>query len=164
MTTTAAEYSKQDITAALRRFTNSRPGLEFGNYGDVSAYRSELRSITKDRQQALTLIAAVESAGITAEELLAAFSAYAGRLSVVPSAKYGAELEYCTGQYYPTEYRRAVCAVCSQALWNYYREKCMPEPVNVADGKRYDGLSAGDFLRRCARRNLGASLAKRWFN
>lgn len=34
---------------------------------------------------------------------------------------------YCTGQYFPTEYRRAVCAVLASALWDYVREHCMPK-------------------------------------
>jgi hypothetical protein len=47
------------IIGALDRWIRQRPGLEFGNYGDVSAYRSEMRSITKDLHDARTLLAAV---------------------------------------------------------------------------------------------------------
>lgn len=37
-----------------------------------------------------------------------------------------ATVDYCTGQYFPTEYRRAVCAVLASALWDYTRENAMP--------------------------------------
>ena len=50
---------RQNILQALTAFVNSRPGLEFGNYGDVSTYRSEMRSITKDRAQALEMLSNV---------------------------------------------------------------------------------------------------------
>jgi hypothetical protein len=38
--------TKAAILESLRRFARQRPGLEFGNYGDATAYRAELRSIT----------------------------------------------------------------------------------------------------------------------
>lgn len=163
-TTEPMGLSKEDITAALRRFTNSRPGLDFGNYGDVSAYRSEACGIARDRREALTLIRAVELSSMTADELREGFRAFSGRLQL-PS-RHGLKLDYTTGQYYPTEYRKAVAAVCAAAMWSYWRAHCMPKPVTVKDGERdlYDGLSAGDFLRRCARNAFGANMAKRWFN
>ncbi len=161
MTTEKAELTKQDITAALRRFTNSRPGLDFGNYGEVKSYRAECRSVARDRSDALTLIRAVELSSMPVEMLREAFRAFSGRLELRPDGS----LEYTTGQYYPTEYRRAVCAVCAAAMWAYWRASCMPKPVKGKDGwEKYDGLSAGDFLRRCARRAFQRGVATRWFN
>jgi len=91
---------KQQIITALYAWVAQRPGLEFGNYGDVKGYRAELRSITRDLQDARTLLRAVELSGITGEELAQAFGrAYSGRLSWD-----GKRLDYCTGQYWPTEY------------------------------------------------------------
>jgi hypothetical protein len=58
-------------------------------------------------------------------------------------------VDYCTGQYFPTEYRRAVCSVLSSALWDYFRT---------------NGADTGDDIRRTARRELGRSIASRWFN
>jgi hypothetical protein len=138
------EPRKQAIIAALRTFISQRPGLEFGNYGDVRAYRSELRGITKDLHDARELMRAVElSDSITADDLLkAAQRAYMGRLSLyldtrrkalVPGdtwdSSHGIGCHYVTGQYWPTEYRKAVCSVLASALWEYTREKCMP-PVS----------------------------------
>lgn len=184
---------KQTICAMLRVWVNQRPGLEFGNYGDIKAYRSELRSITKDRADALQLLRAVELRdSITAEMMVAAFPrAFSGRLRFEKREKDGKWiLDYCTGQYWPTEYRRAACAVLASVLWDYVRTGCMPAPQYVVgDGakfdsekeareyvsnpsfsavlsieERYDGLRAGDWIRRYFRREFGRGIASRWFS
>jgi hypothetical protein len=180
------EPRKQAICDALSRFIRQRPGLEFGNYGDVKAYRSELRSITKDRHHAETLLRAVMAHdSITADDLIrAAQSAYSGRLTIVPPLENYAHgpctgssspywrIEYVTGQYFPTEYRRAVCAVLASALWYWTREHAMPEPTNTdGDGNRLypdhvnrSVVSAGDWLRAHFRREFGKGIASRWFS
>lgn len=141
---------RENILQALGFFVKSRPGLEFGNYGDVSAYRSELRSITKDRNHAEELLASVAwRESITAENLIdAARHAFSGRLSITLTPTGGAVIEYCAGQYYPTEYRRAVCAVLSSVLWDYWRA---------------NGAKTGDDIRKAARRELSRGVATRWF-
>lgn len=147
------ETRKQSLIDALQRFVAQRPGLEFANYGDVSAYRSEMRSITKDRHHAEELLRAVSwRDSITADDILhAAKYAFSGRLSITEHDTYPETdprrfvLDYCTGQYWPTEYRRAVCSVLSSALWDYWRD-------------------AGDSPIGAARRELPRSIAHRWFN
>ena len=142
---------RENILHALTTFVNSRPGLEFGNYGDVSAYRSEMRSIRKDRAQALEMLSAVSwRESITAEMIIdAAKHAFSGRLSIVPTGQNDAvRIEYCAGQYYPTEYRRAVCAVLSSVLWDYWRT---------------NGTPTADAIRKTAARELSRSIATRWF-
>lgn len=179
--------TKQQILEALRKWINQRPGLEYGNYGDWKTYRSELRSITRDRADALQLLRAVSGRdSITAENLIASFSAFSGRLTITegpaislridgtntiyPSA---VKLVYCTGQYWPTEYRKAACAVLAAALWGAARAD-MPAP----DGRKIkhthgtftnefdsvEGLTPGDWLRRYFRREYGRGIASRWFN
>jgi hypothetical protein len=142
---------KAKMLAALRAWIEQRPGLEFGNYGELKAYRAELRGITRDLHDARALLAEVYLSGMPADVLRDAFRAYSGRLSWD-----GNRLEYVTGQYWPTEYRRAVCAVAAAALWDWYRD-------SYAAAAR-DGESAGDAIRRCFRQEFGAGLAKRWFN
>ena len=145
---------KQTIIDSLTRFARQRPGLEFGNYGDVASYRSELRGITRDLAHARVLLRAVELAGgLDVETLKGGFRAYSGRLTLNADGT----LDYCKGQYWPTEYRRAVCAVCASALWDYYREGW----TNVAEmyGKR-----PGDFMREQFRRMFGRAIANRWFD
>lgn len=141
---------RQNILSALSYFVKSRPGLEFANYGDVSAYRAELRGITKDRHHAEELLAAVGwRESIDADALMrAANSAFSGRLKITPTETGGARIEYCAGQYYPTEYRRAVCAVLSSALWDYWRA---------------NGCETGDAIRKAAKRELSRGVASRYF-
>lgn len=169
-TETAAHVSatKEQICSLLRAFINQRPGLDIANYGDVSSYRSELRGITRDRKEALELLRAIELRdSITAEDMREGFRAFMGRLSLVSKDGKPA-LEYCTGQYFPTEYRAAVCAVCASVLWAYMRD-CMPTPDGHEISRTgaidtYDGLSAGEWLRRHFRREFGRGIQSRWFN
>ena len=152
--------TKQTIIDSLRRFARQRPGLEYGNYGDPVAYRAELRSITKDLSEAQRMLRAIELRdSITAEDLLqAARGAFSGRLSIDPAT--GA-IDYCTGQYWPTEYRRAVCAVCASALWSYWRDS-----ASATEGTptHQPGIvNMGDYLRRTASREFGRGIASRWF-
>jgi hypothetical protein len=163
--------TRDKIIEALDAFVRQRPGLEFSNYGDVSAYRSEMRSITKDLHHYRTLRRQVELSGITAEQLLTAFRAYSGRLSITETDDGKVRLDYCTGQYFPTEYRRAACAVMASALWDYKRSECMPKPELIrAEGNGPlcevypGGISGGDWLRQSFKRDFGRAIANRWFN
>jgi len=144
--------TKQKMIDALRAFINQRSGIEFANYGNVTAFRAEQRSITKDLHHARELLRSVELAGgLDGNTLAGAFRAYSGRLSWD-----GARLTYTTGQYFPTEYRRAVCAVCAAALWDYYRD----DYATAAKA----GESAGDSIRRNFRRVYGRAMQMRWFD
>ena len=141
-------HTKSDIIDALSTFVHQRPGLEFGNYGDVSSYRSEMRSITKDLHHARELLQAVAwRDSITADEIIAATQG--GRLTIEPTAR-GIRIDYTTGQYFPTEYRRAVASLLSSLLWSYWRDN-MAEPT-------------GHKIRATARRELSLAVARRWFN
>ena len=144
---------KQTLIACLRKFIAQRPGLEFGNYGDGSAYRSEMRSITKDRHHAETMLASVAwRDSITADTILEASKhAFSGRLTITEPTPGRFVLDYCTGQYWPTEYRCAVCSVLSSALWDYWRECGGP-------------ASTGDTIRKTAAAELSRSIAQRWFH
>jgi hypothetical protein len=135
--------------SALTGFASQRPGLEYCNYGDPVAYRAESRAITRDLHHVYTLLRRVQLApSITSAHLKEAFRAFSGRLSWD-----GQRLDYTTGQYWPTEYRRAVCAVLASALWAYWRDNA-PEGLD----------RPGDYLRAKARREFGRTIAGRWFN
>jgi len=98
----------------------------------------------KDGRDARKLLNWVRDSSVTAKQLIESFPrAFSGRLEL----KNG-ELNYCTGQYFPTEYRKAVCAVLAYALWNCYRTE----------------ESTGDSLRATFRRIFGRGIQKRWFN
>ena len=150
---------KSQILTALEGFIRQRPGLEFGNYGDRKAYFSEMRRITRQRHDAERLLRAVALSSMPAEVLVGGFRAFSGRLTLTDcerNGKHALRLEYCTGQYFPTEYRAAVCAVCAAALWDWYRD----DYVKAAK----PGESPGDAIRRQFRREFGARFASRWFD
>jgi len=144
--------ARNDILHALAAFAATRPGLDPRDYArdwrdteGRKAYAAEVRSITKDLHHARALLTAVRLSSITEAQLVEAFRAFGGRLSWD-----GQRLDYCVNSYYPTEYRRAVCAVLASALWDYYRTDC--------------GCDTGDKIRAAARRALPRAIALRWFN
>lgn len=156
------EERKQALLRVLEKWIRQRPGLEFGNYGNLSTYRAELRSIARDKSDAIELLSAVATkGGITAGDIItAAQSAYSGRLTINEKSAGVFSIDYCTGQYWPTEYRRAVCAVLANALWNYARE----QPIEyLAQGAAFTG-SRGDALRMYFRRWFGRAIQSRWFD
>ena len=157
---------KHVIIDALNAWVSQRPGLDYCNYGDVSSYRAELRSIGKDLQHARAMINYVAwHDSITAEMILDA--AKSGRLSIIVKGDTVA-IDYCTGQYWCTEYRPAVCQLLSSVIW-YWLSANIPKPVHMhnsetgEDVQRIDGLRIGDYIRKTARRELGTSIARRWF-
>ena len=146
---------KQNLLNCIKNFIGQRAGLEFGNYGEISSYRQEQRRITKDRHHAEALINAVAwRDSITADNIIEASKrAYSGRLSIIETGDGAFRIEYCTGQYFPTEYRAAACAVLAQALWYAWRSEC-PK----------DHAKPGEYIRHQARCCFGRSIQKRWLD
>ena len=152
MTTTIEQTSEKDqILDALGVWIRQRPGLDFGNYGDWKNYRAEVRSIQRDLDEARQLLRSVQLSSVSAEVLKGAFRAFSGRLTWN-----GTRLEYCAGQYWPTEYRKAACAVLAAALWDHYRDDYAASAT--------EGESAGNAIRRQFKRSFGKRIANRWFN
>jgi hypothetical protein len=91
-------------------------------------------------------------------------------LTIVERDNGAVAIDYCTGQYWPTEYRKATCAVLSQAIWAWTSAHAMPAPTlhhNSETGEtvqRFKGLRVGDYLRASFRREFGRGMASRWFN
>ena len=147
---------KQQIIDALYTFANKRPGLEPRDYirswddsEGRATYRAESRNITKDLNHARALLRRVELSGITAQEIIeASKEAFSGRLTISATDDGIVKVSYCVGQYFPTEYRKAVASVCAQALWNYWRE----------DSK------TADSIRQLARREFPRAIARAYFN
>ena len=137
---------KKALIAALRAFIAQRPGLDPCNYGDASGYRSESRSITQDRRHAETILANIEwRDSLTADNIIdASKHAFSGRLTIKEPEPGKFRLNYCTGQYFPTEYRKAAAAVLASALWDYWRT---------------DGNSPSDR----GRETFGRTIANRYF-
>jgi hypothetical protein len=162
---------KKALCAALVAFIAQRSGIEYANYGERASFMADYRQILKAGRQARELLRFVEMRdSITAEMLLEASDrAFSGRLQFKVRDDGKVAVDYTTGQYFATEYRNAACAVLAATIWDWLASD-MPKGVlmhNSETGEtleRYDGLRAGDWIRRAARRALGRSLANAWFN
>lgn len=124
------------IVSALGAWIRQRPGLEPGNY-DRAGYISESRRITRQKHDAERLLdEAIRTGPHTDEAWRDAFRAFSGRLAwdsdkaIGPKDTACGRLSYCTGQYWPTEYRAAAAAVLASLLWAHMRE-AMPEPSEI---------------------------------
>lgn len=142
--------NKMQVITALRAFIAQRSGIDGRNYGGSrEAFMGDYRPILRAGRDARILLAAVSGRdGITVENILAATRVYSGRLQIKERDGGAAAVEYTTGQYFPTEYRNAACAVLSSALWDYAR----------AQGYDRNGI------RKWARDEFGRGIANRWFN
>lgn len=146
---------KNEIINALYTFANKRPGLDPRDYirshddsEGRSTYYAEARNITRDLRHSRALLRRVELSGITAAEIITASrEAFSGRLTITATNDGVIKIDYCIGQYFPTEYRKAVASVCARALWNYWREDSKP-----ADG-----------IRQLARREFPRAIARAYF-
>jgi len=144
------------IVGALTAFAEQRPGLEPGNsishWSDGAgrkAYRSESRAITRDLHDARVMLGQVAWKTYTAAQWEYALStAFSGRLSWD-----GSNLEYCTGQYWPTEYRKAVCAVLSLLLW---RDRISDDAAVPYEKRDREAVAYWQ-------RVVGRGVASRWF-
>ena len=147
--------TKAAILSALRSFVSQRSGLDCRNYGDRDSIMRDYRPILRDGKTARLLLRQIERRdSITAENLSEACKrAFSGRVSLVTKDNGDVSVDYCTGQYFPTEYRAAVCAVCASVFWGYFRE-CVPASE----------VNAGESIRRQAGREFGRAIAARWFN
>lgn len=152
------QTNRDEMLASLRAFVRQRPGFDWHNYGSAASYRADVRRAGRDLRDAEELLRAVtwRTSCTLAENK-------GGRLSWN-----GKGWEYVAGQYFPTEYRAAACAFLASALWRCYSVG-LPERKTVKgpDGQTeetYAGMSAGDWIRRQARIDLGPRLARRWFS
>jgi len=135
---------RTEILEALARFVGQRSGIDGGNYGGSrEAFLGDYRRILRDGREARALLRVVELSTCLPDSILADVLK-TGRLTWD-----GKRLDYCAGQYWPTEYRAAVCRALASALWNYW-----------GDGGRY----TAEQIRAAARSNLGRGIARRWFN
>ena len=142
---------RETILNALEDFARQRPGLDPHNY-DRAGYRADSRAITQQFHDAMELLNAVRRRSIDETQLREAFNAFSGRLQLVEKAGVLQGLDYCTGQYFPTEYRAAVCAVLRSALWGYWRSDV---PSDVEDKRTV--------ILRQAKLAVSRGVFNRWF-
>ena len=143
----------EQVLIALDAWVRQRPGLEFGNYGERVAYRAESRRITRQLHDYQALRDALDWRTISAEQWADAFRAYSGRLTASERADGAVGLDYCTGKYWPTEYRAAACAVLASVLWALKWEE-----------SNWIVKSLGIWMRSEFRQQFGRHVYGRWLS
>ena len=150
---------RERILSALMKFARQRPGIDPRNYitpgywnrEDAANYRREAREVTADLADLREIMRSIRwRDGISADDLIKATRAYSGRLQIVEDGD-RVTVEYCTGQYFPTEYRKAACAVLAAALWDYSCQRAGIENI-------------GEELRRGFTREFSRRVARRYFS
>lgn len=110
--------------AALVAFAAQNSGLDPRNYDDgisgFHAARNESRSISADMRRFSLALAEAAVEGVTDADVIAeAPHAFGGRLEMktplTASDERGVRIDYTTGQYFPTEYRKAAATVLEYA-------------------------------------------------
>jgi hypothetical protein len=144
---------RKHIIESLRKFIAGRSGIDFRNYSDRESAMADYRKILRHGKDARAMLRVVELSSMTAEELLAGFRAYSGRMTYTE----GKGCDYTAGQYYATEYRAAACAVLAQAIGQAVMDDFNANKTSTTLG------TARDHLLRYAKRNLGRAIAGRWF-
>lgn len=157
--TTAASYPPADtlrdnIIEALYSWIRQRPGLDPRNYirdwddnAGRAAYRSDARSITTQLHHARAMLRYIELRPSITGAMLQAALDQSSRLTYTPERG----LDYTAGQCWTMEYRAAACRVMASAIWDWLREQ------------QGDAV-LGFMIREAARRELGATIARRWFS
>jgi len=157
----------EQVFDALNTWIRQRPGLDFADYGGgrdgLRAYRSEIRDIGKDRKRALKALAEARRSSTQDYGLLmeAFKAAYSGRLEWKPEylntvdALAGkkpdpAHLSYTTGQYWPTEYRKAAASVLEMYVRALARRWSEEHPVTASSAFAFRNL--GDVKRENEKR------------
>ena len=141
------------IIASLRQHIAGRSGMDWRNYGDRASAMEDYRKILQHGKDARNMLRVIELSSMTAQELLAGFRAYSGRLTYDPAKG----CDYTAGQYYATEYRAAACAVLANAIGQAVMDDFNACKTTITLG------TARDHLLRYAKRNLGRAITERWF-
>jgi hypothetical protein len=158
-TTATAAQLTPEVFEIFRRFINQRPGLEPRNYlsdwrdkEGRRAFNSENRSIQQDGRRAraaLSLALAYPFTPENAQALIDATGAFSGRLQIIFELGKGFSLDYTTGQYWPTEYRKAAAVVLER-----YVEAIRPKtisgriPASISELKDLASAAGSHFFDR----------------
>jgi hypothetical protein len=113
----------------LAAYAAKNPGLDFrdycSDYRDINgraAYFSEARSITNDLRRVREAILSAYYVGVTDDDLIECSKGERLTIERMPG---GFDLDYCVGQYWPTEYRGAVVRLLHRATHKAARRNLM---------------------------------------
>jgi hypothetical protein len=166
---TRYNVASSPVICALIDFAAQNPGLDFANYGNHAVYGSEARSISADwrRVKAALMECAVE--GVTDADVIAeAPHAFSGRLTwcakqhtpATTGEGYVGGWNYCTGQYFPTEYRKAVATVLEYAARKARRNRpaVAQMPTTISELKALNRANGSCWFEPSAMRFFGTRI------
>lgn len=187
---TGLNAGKNPAMVALVAFAAQNSGLDYRNYGSRASYLSEQRSISADFRRFADALAEAVREGVTDAEVIAeAPRAYSGRLEwnsvgvcpkcgeretglrtgrttcykclhQSPDFTPGNAWNYCTGQYFPTEYRKAA-ATLLEAATRRVRQSRPPKtqmPRTIAELKALNAQNGGCWFDRGSMRFFGTKI------
>lgn len=147
--------NREKLTGAMKAFAYSKPGFELLNYSSETSYKSDYRHYKKDadfNREKMKYIDLIND-GLTDDEIRYCFEhSFSGRLSIADD---GESLNYCTGQYYPTEYQAALRAVI-ECMYRKIDQKLIdinpPEEKttfsNITEIKEHNKVNGFNFFNR----------------
>ena len=113
----------------LAAYAAKRPGLDIRDYchgwndkEGRAVYLSEARSISTDFQRVRVAVLAAYSSGVTDDDLIECSKGERLTLERVGTVLM---LDYCVGQYWPTEYRAAVATLLQRAAYRAARRHAL---------------------------------------
>lgn len=141
---------------ALDTFVAQRSGISFADYGNRDNFMEDYRPIIQQGKDYRKMASFVTQSSITDYDLIKACDqVFSGRLQfdtkrapINGHTIFEYSVNYCTGQYFPTEYRLAACWVISRVIRNYW----------LACGYSYPEIKVK------AKQVFGRGLALRYFN
>lgn len=134
------------VLDAIRQFVDARPGFDRMNYDSERYYQADYRPVLRAKHDAHKMLAYITWSSINVDDLKRASEyAWSGRL-MLDIVGDTATVDYCVGQYAPTEERPAVCAVLAYAIRQHWRE------CGYSD------------IKKQAKKQFGAGIANRWFS
>ena len=142
---------KTYITAleALNAFVAQRSGIDCRDYSNRAAYMGDYRPMLQNGTDYRKMARFVALSSISNYDLVKGCGlVFSGRLVIDGNLQDGYNIDYTTGQYFPTEYRRAACCVIAQVITTYWKD-C--------------GYDKHELLNK-AKKEFGRAIAMRHFN
>ena len=152
------------IISKLSSFVDQRPGFNLDNYfspyenseqrkNGLKCYRNDYSEALKDKHSyyellnlAYSLCPYIHDCNNLENMIFNELKNNSGRLTLDEQNN----LQYCSGQYFPTEYRAAACRIIVSVLWDLVRKR-NPE---------FTGIDIRNFIRK----KLRTKNSKLYFN
>lgn len=168
LSSTNYNATQHPAIAALVAFAAQNPGLDYRNYGSASSYRSDSRSITAALKRFTEALEECDQLGVTDADVIAeAPHAFSGRLEWAQANRSVDEngvrfpavsrWDYCTGQYFPTEYRNAAATLLEYAARSKRRSRPKEDkmPRTIEELKALNRENGGCWFEKSTMRFFG---------